>query len=74
MPTVRVDWLVGRSSAQRRALAHVLTAEVCRIAGCQPESVDVIFTDASPGHWSNAVSGRQPRDGTADLTHRKLEP
>jgi len=56
MPTVRVDWLVGRSSAQRRELAHVLTAEVCRIAGCQPESVDVIFTDVSPGHWSNAGS------------------
>jgi 4-oxalocrotonate tautomerase len=54
MPVVRVEWLPGRTLEQKRELTEVLTRELCRIAGCSPEAVNVLFTEVPREDWGHA--------------------
>jgi 4-oxalocrotonate tautomerase len=54
MPMIRVEWLPGRTVEQKRELAEVLTREICRIGGCSPEAVNVVFTDVPAEDWAFA--------------------
>jgi 4-oxalocrotonate tautomerase len=54
MPVIRVEWLPGRTLEQKRELTEVLTRELCRIGGCNPEAVNVIFSDVSADNWGHA--------------------
>lgn len=55
MPVVRVEWLAGRSRAQKQELSEVFTQEMSRIAGCAPEHIQIVFTDVERSDW--AVGG-----------------
>jgi 4-oxalocrotonate tautomerase len=44
----------GRSHEKKRELAEVLTRETCRVLGCGPEAVDIIFEDVKKENWATA--------------------
>ncbi|MDA3624655.1 tautomerase family protein [Saccharopolyspora oryzae] len=54
MPHVQIDWFRGRTAEQKRELAEVLTREICRIGGCEPNSVGIVFTDVDTENWARA--------------------
>lgn len=56
MPHVRIEWLPGRTIEQKRELAAALTHDICRIADCTPDSVEIIFTDVTPDNWTQSGS------------------
>lgn len=49
MPRVRVEWLEGRSQAQKEALADRITAAVVEVVHVRPDQVTVIFQE-TPAH------------------------
>ncbi len=54
MPTINVQLFDGRPVETKRALAEALTNEACRVLGCGPEAVDVVFTDVKRENWATA--------------------
>ena len=54
MPIVRIEMLPGRSIAQERELALVITDAICAIAHTTPEATTVLFTE-------NSVEDGRPR-------------
>ncbi len=54
MPIIRIELLPGRTVEQKREVAEVFTAEICRIARCTPEDVNVVFTDIDKSDWAFA--------------------
>jgi 4-oxalocrotonate tautomerase len=52
MPIVRIEMLAGRSLAQKRELARVVTDAVCNIAHTAPEDTLVVFSEYSAESWS----------------------
>lgn len=52
MPIVRIEMLPGRSLAQKRELARVITDAVCNIAHTRPEDTLVLFTEFSVEDWA----------------------
>ncbi|MFK8253217.1 tautomerase family protein [Ancylobacter terrae] len=54
MPIIRVELLEGRSRAQKKEFAEVVTREASRILGCAPDVVDVVFVSISPDDWASA--------------------
>lgn len=52
MPVVRIDMLAGRSLAQKRELARVITDAVCNIAHTTPEDTVVVFGEYSAEDWA----------------------
>ncbi|MTI95970.1 MAG: 4-oxalocrotonate tautomerase [Firmicutes bacterium] len=45
MPTIKVEWVEGRTLEQKRKLAAAITASMAEIAQTKPERVKVEFTD-----------------------------
>lgn len=56
MPTIRVELLSGRSGAQKREFAQVLTREGARILRCTPADFQVVFNEVEPGDWITGSS------------------
>lgn len=52
MPTIRVEFFEGRSTAQKAALAQELTAACVRVLGGSPGSVDILFYDIKKSDWA----------------------
>ncbi len=52
MPIVRIEMLPGRSLAQKRELARVITDAVCNIAHTRPEDTVVLFSEYSVEAWA----------------------
>jgi 4-oxalocrotonate tautomerase len=51
MPIIRVEMWEGRSVEQKRELVRVFTAEMARIAGCEPASIYVLIDDVKKSNW-----------------------
>lgn len=56
MPIIHVQLFEGRSNAQKREFAEVVTRETCRILNTTPESVDILFSEIKKSDW--ATSGK----------------
>lgn len=54
MPIVRIEMLPGRSTAQKRELARVITDAICNIAHTTPEATTVLFAEYSVEDWATA--------------------
>ncbi|HLS41970.1 MAG TPA: 4-oxalocrotonate tautomerase [Paenalcaligenes sp.] len=54
MPSITVKLFEGRDVDTKRELAQALTAESCRVLGCSPEAVDIIFVDVKREDWATA--------------------
>ncbi len=52
MPIVRISLLEGRTHAQKRELARVITEAVVNIAQTTPEATTVIFEDFARTDWA----------------------
>jgi 4-oxalocrotonate tautomerase len=52
LPIVRIEMLPGRSLAQKRELARVITDAVCNIAHTRPEDTIVLFSEYSVEAWA----------------------
>ncbi len=53
MPIVRVEWLAGRSTDQRRALVGKITDALQDVAGSRRESIKVILHDIPPENYGS---------------------
>ncbi len=51
MPVVRVSFYEGRSVAQKREIAEVITDALVRIAGSKREGVHVMFENVPREDW-----------------------
>ena len=56
MPMVTVEWLEGRTSQQKQALADALTKAFVEIVGLPPDQVWIVFRDVNRSDW--AMGGR----------------
>lgn len=54
MPLIQIDMFPGRTLEQKREMTEVLTREVCRIAKCTPQDVNIIFRDVAKEDWGLA--------------------
>ncbi len=54
MPIVRVEMWPGRTAAQKRELARVITDAMVNIAHTTPEATIVIFEDIAREDWAQA--------------------
>ena len=52
MPVVRVEMWTGRTTAQKRELARVITEAVVNIAHTTPEATIIIFEDIDRENWA----------------------
>ncbi len=52
MPVVRVEMWRGRTTAQKRELARVITEAVVNIAHTTPEATIIIFEDIDRENWA----------------------
>ncbi|MGG4606239.1 4-oxalocrotonate tautomerase [Alcaligenaceae bacterium 429] len=52
MPSITVQLFEGRTVEKKRELAEALTAESCRVLGCSPEAVDIVFVDVKRENWA----------------------
>ena len=59
MPIVRVEMWTGRTKAQKKELARVITDAMVNIAHTTPEATIVVFEDIAKEDW--AQSGSWPR-------------
>src|SRR5260370_331224 len=61
MPIVRIEMWSGRTAAQKRELARVITDAMVNIAHTKPEATIIIFEDIAQEDWAQegklAVSG-----------------
>ena len=64
MPIVRIEMLPGRSLAQKRELARVMTEAMHDIAQAEPEDTLVLFGEYSIEDW--ASGGRLRVDQVED--------
>ena len=54
MPVITVEWLEGRSRAQKAQLADALTRACVEIAGVQKEQVWIVYRDVARADWAMA--------------------
>lgn len=54
MPIVRVEMWTGRTHAQKRELARVITEAMVNIAHTTPEATIVIFEDIPKENWAQS--------------------
>jgi 4-oxalocrotonate tautomerase len=54
MPAMTIKLFEGRSVEMKRELAEAITKETCRVLGCGPEAVDIVFEDVKKENWSTA--------------------
>jgi 4-oxalocrotonate tautomerase len=52
MPTFHIELFEGRTQAEKRELVEVLTRETCRVLGCEPSAVDILFVDVKRENWA----------------------
>jgi 4-oxalocrotonate tautomerase len=55
MPVISVEWLEGRTAAQKAALARAITQAFIDEAQVKPEQVWIVFRDVKRSDW--AMSG-----------------
>ena len=60
MPIVRVEMWTGRTEAQKKELARVITDAMVNIAHTTPEATIVVFEDIDKDNWAQA--GKQSSD------------
>ena len=51
MPVVRVSFYEGRSTAQKREIAEIITDALVRVAGSKREAVNVLFENHAREDW-----------------------
>ncbi len=56
MPIIRVEMWTGRTVAQKRELARVMTDAMVNIAHTTPEATIIVFEDIARENWSQAGS------------------
>ncbi len=56
MPMVTVEWLEGRTSAQKTKLTEALTQAFVEIANISKDQVWIVFKDVKRSDW--AMSGK----------------
>ena len=56
MPMVTVDWLEGRSPAQKAQLSRAITQAFVEIAKVHSDQVWIVFRDVKRSDW--AMAGR----------------
>jgi len=56
MPIVRIEWFPGRTEAQKRELARVITDALVTIAHTTPDQVIILFQEVPREDW--AVGGK----------------
>jgi 4-oxalocrotonate tautomerase len=71
MPVIKVEMFEGRTTEQRRALCLSLTKAFIEAVGGAPESVQILFVDASQGDW--AVAGNPCSERAAAAAAAALE-
>lgn len=54
MPIVRIEMWTGRTVAQKRELARVITEAMVNIAHTTPEATIIIFEDIARENWAQA--------------------
>ncbi|HEY5625527.1 MAG TPA: 4-oxalocrotonate tautomerase family protein [Dehalococcoidia bacterium] len=54
MPIVRVEMWTGRTEAQKKELARVITDAMVNIAHTTPEATIVVFEDVDKDNWAQA--------------------
>ena len=54
MPIVRVEMWTGRTTAQKKELARVITDAMVNIAHTTPEATIVVFEDVSQENWAQS--------------------
>ena len=54
MPIVRVEMWPGRTVAQKKELARVITDAMVNIAHTTPEATIVVFDDIARENWAQA--------------------
>ena len=54
MPIVRVEMWTGRTEAQKKELARVITDAMVNIAHTTPEATIVVFEDIAKDNWAQA--------------------
>ena len=52
MPSMHIKLFEGRSKEKKRELAEALTNETCRVLGCGPDAVDIVFEDVKKENWA----------------------
>ncbi|MDN0073303.1 4-oxalocrotonate tautomerase [Crenobacter sp. SG2303] len=52
MPTITVKLFEGRPVEVKKELAEALTRESCRVLGCEPGAVDILFEDVKKSDWA----------------------
>ncbi len=67
MPHVIVKMLVGRSEAQKAAIAEAVTKAVMETARCAENSVSVAIEDIAPEEWDAKVLDPDIRGRKASL-------
>ena len=65
MPVVRVSFHEGRSKAQKREIAEIITDALVRVAGSKREAVNVLFENHAREDWviGGAAEFRKPARG-----------
>ena len=61
MPILRVEMWSGRTEAQKKELARVLTDAMVNIAHTTPEATIIVFEDIEKQNWAQA--GRLASEG-----------
>ena len=56
MPVITVRLWTGRTRTQKAELARRITDAMVEVAGCERDTVRIIFADFAKGDW--AVGGR----------------
>ncbi len=54
MPIVRVEMWTGRTEAQKKELARVITDAMVNIAHTTPEATIIVFEDIEKDNWAQA--------------------
>jgi 4-oxalocrotonate tautomerase len=54
MPAMTIKLFEGRTVEMKRELAEAITSETCRVLGCGPEAVDIVFEDVKKENWATA--------------------
>ena len=54
MPIVRVEMWIGRTVAQKKELARVITDAMVNIAHTTPEATIIVFEDISKDNWAQS--------------------
>ena len=54
MPIVRVEMWTGRTAAQKKELARVITDAMVNIAHTTPEATIIVFEDIEKENWAQA--------------------